>query len=49
MMYLTFKMSGFKEIERRGEVAVLEHDLETIDPFPNHVDVRIVTPRKTSR
>jgi FkbH-like protein len=49
MMYLTFKISGFKEIDRRGEVAVLEHDLETIDPFPNHVDVRIVEPPKMSR
>jgi FkbH-like protein len=49
MMYLTFKMSGFKEIDRRGDVAVLEHDLGSIDPFPNHVDVRIVEPGKGSR
>ncbi len=49
MMYLTFKMSGFKEIDRRNNVALLEHDLETIDPFPNHVEVKIVESARADR
>ncbi len=40
MMYLTFKLAGFQEIERKDKVALLEHDLTAIDPFPDHVDVR---------
>lgn len=39
-MYLTFKLSGFKEIERRGDLAVLEHDLAFIDPVPDYLTVR---------
>ena len=42
MMYLTFKLAGFKETRREGDVAYLEHDRESIDPFPDHVTVNIV-------
>ena len=31
MMYLTFKLAGFRDVERRKNVAVLEHDLCSID------------------
>lgn len=41
MMYLAFKIAGFKETSREGNVAFLEHDLETIDPFPDHVTVNL--------
>jgi FkbH-like protein len=44
MMYLTFKLAGFEEIARSEGVAVLEHDLGTIDPFPEYVDVRVLSP-----
>ncbi len=46
MMYVTYKFAGFKEIERRGpqgEVAVLENDLEHIQPLPPYVDVHILS------
>lgn len=42
MMYLTFKLAGFKEISRRGNVALLEHDLKSVDPFPDHVEVKVL-------
>jgi FkbH-like protein len=39
-MYLTFKLAGFREIGRVGDVALLEHDLTAVDPYPSHVLVR---------
>lgn len=39
-MYLTFKLAGFQEVGREGEVAYLRHDLSAIDPVPDHVDLR---------
>lgn len=41
-MYLTFKLCGFREIERRRNLAVLEHDLRSIAPAPDYLQVRIV-------
>lgn len=38
-MYLTFKLAGFKEVGRRGDVALLEHDLSTIASYPDHIRV----------
>jgi hypothetical protein len=40
-MYLTFKLAGFEEIERRGDRARLKHDLSVIDPIADYVDLRI--------
>ena len=40
-VYLTFKMAGFKEIGRTGDVALLEHDLAVVDPYPDHVRVQV--------
>jgi FkbH-like protein len=42
MMYLTFKLAGFREVGRGDGVAVLEHDLGSIDPFPDHIEVRAI-------
>ena len=39
MMYLTFKLAGFRETGRDGDLARLEHDLDSIDPHPGHVKV----------
>ena len=39
--YLTFKLAGFEEKERRGDVARLEHDLSIIDPIPDYVGLRV--------
>jgi FkbH-like protein len=41
MMYVTYKLSGFKEIERRGALSILKHDLNRIPPFPSFVRVRV--------
>jgi hypothetical protein len=42
MMEVTYRFGGFREVERRGDLIVFEHDLRTIAPFPDyvHVDVR---------
>jgi predicted enzyme involved in methoxymalonyl-ACP biosynthesis len=39
MMYLTFKLAGFREVSRNGDLAQLEHRLGFIDPYPPHVEV----------
>jgi len=39
LMYLTFKLAGFREVGRHGNLALLQHDLGSIDPFPDHVHV----------
>lgn len=39
MMYLTFKLAGFREVSRHGDLAQLEHRLGSIDPYPPHVEV----------
>jgi len=42
MMEVTYRFGGFREVERRGEMILFEHDLGAIAPFPEyvHVDVR---------
>lgn len=40
-MLVTYRFAGFKEVERRGEVAILENDLSRIQPPPPYVDLRI--------
>ena len=41
MMFVTYKFGGFHEVERRGELVILENDLEHIQPFPAYVTVQI--------
>lgn len=41
MMLVTYKFAGFRQIERDGEHMVLDHDLETIQPFPDYVQVTL--------
>lgn len=41
MMLITYKFAGFKEVERQGEVALLENDLSAIQPVPPYVELRI--------
>jgi FkbH-like protein len=42
MMEVTYRFGGFREVERRGDMILFEHDLSAIAPFPEyvHVDVR---------
>jgi len=39
MMYITYKFGGFKEVEQRDKLTLLEHDLSQIQPFPAYVTV----------
>lgn len=39
MMYITYKFAGFKEVERRGNLVILETDLTRIPPTPEYVKV----------
>jgi FkbH-like protein len=41
MMYVTYKFAGFKEVEKRGDLSVLEHDLAHIPHFPDYVEVNV--------
>lgn len=41
MMLITYKFGGFREVDRRGDVIVFEHDLDRIQEFPEYVDVRL--------
>jgi FkbH-like protein len=42
VMYLTFKLAGFREVERRDNLAVLEHDLSSIDAVPDYLEVQAI-------
>jgi FkbH-like protein len=39
MMLITYKFGGFKEVEKKGDLIVFEHDLERIQPHPEWVDL----------
>ncbi len=41
MMYITYKFSGFYEIEKDGKVGLLENSLSNIQSFPEYVKVVI--------
>lgn len=41
MMKVTYRLGGFREIERDGDRSLLEHDLEGIQPFPDYVAVEV--------
>lgn len=41
MMYVTYKFANFRQVEQRGELIVLENDLEWVQPFPAYVTVQV--------
>ena len=41
-MLITYRFAGFKEVERVGEVSVMENDYSVIQPPPPYVDLRVV-------
>lgn len=41
-MLITYKFAGFKEIDRVGEVAIMENDFSAIQPPPPYVDLRVL-------
>ena len=42
MMHISYKFAGFKEIEKVGEIAVLENDLTRIQPLPKYMKIKIL-------
>jgi FkbH-like protein len=41
-MLITYRFAGFKEVERRGEISILENDFSAIQPPPPYVDLRVL-------
>lgn len=41
MMYITYKFAGFKEVEEKDNLTILENNLEQIQPIPEYVRVEI--------
>jgi len=41
MMFVTYKFGGFKQVGKKGDLVILEHDLTRIQPFPEHVKLHI--------
>ena len=39
MMFVTYKFAGFKEVEKKDRLTILEHNLNQIQPFPNYIKV----------
>jgi FkbH-like protein len=42
MMYVSYKFAGFQEIEKNGDLQILENELTRIQPFPEYVKVNIL-------
>lgn len=42
MMLITYKLGGFKEVERSGDFILFEHNGASIPPHPDYVRLRIV-------
>jgi FkbH-like protein len=42
MMYVTYKFAGFRQVEHRDTVAILENDLSTIQQVPNYLRLRVL-------
>ena len=41
MMQITYRFAGFKKLENRGQLVILENDLKHIQPFPNYITLQI--------
>ncbi|WP_392535262.1 HAD-IIIC family phosphatase [Nostoc sp. C117] len=42
MMYISYKFAGFKEIESKGEIVILENQLNQIPPLPEYIKLEII-------
>jgi FkbH-like protein len=42
MMYIAYKFAGFKEVEKKGELVILENELQQIQPWPDYMKVQII-------
>ena len=41
-MLITYRFAGFKEVEKQGEVSIMENDYSVIQPPPPYVDLRVL-------
>ncbi|MEH1894391.1 MAG: HAD-IIIC family phosphatase [Nostoc sp.] len=42
MMFISYKFSGFQEIDKNGDLLILENDLTRIQPIPEYVKVKVI-------
>ncbi|MEH1990483.1 HAD-IIIC family phosphatase [Nostoc sp.] len=42
MMYISYKFSGFQEVDKNGDLLILENDLSRIQPIPEYVNVKVI-------
>ncbi|WP_375497253.1 HAD-IIIC family phosphatase [uncultured Nostoc sp.] len=42
MMYISYKFSGFQEVDKNGDLLILENDLSRIQPVPEYVNVKVI-------
>jgi FkbH-like protein len=42
-MYVTYKFAGFKEIDRQGNLTILENNLARLQPFPKYLQIEIIS------
>ncbi|HEV3041232.1 MAG TPA: HAD-IIIC family phosphatase [Candidatus Angelobacter sp.] len=48
MMMITYKFGGFKEVDQRGGITILEHNLEHIQPHPQWVELTVDVEHRTA-
>ena len=41
-MLITYKFAGFREVEKNGEISLMENDYSAIQPPPPYVDLRVL-------
>ncbi|MDZ8135360.1 MAG: HAD-IIIC family phosphatase [Nostoc sp. DedQUE04] len=42
MMYISYKFSGFQEVDKNGDLLILENDLKRIQAIPEYVNVKVI-------
>lgn len=42
MMYIAYKFAGFREVEKKGELAILENELNQIQAWPDYMKIQII-------
>ncbi len=43
MMYVSYKFTGFKEIDKNCDLVIFENDLSRIQPVPSYVNFQLIT------
>jgi hypothetical protein len=39
MMLITYRFAGFRQVDRTGDITILENNLDNIPPLPDHMRV----------